>query len=617
MARIQLPSVRQQVQQPVGFDAPRVAPLQDAAPQQLQALGQAQQAFGVSGSRISADLQDEYDAAILNKADLAADGVLNEEFGGYLSLQGEQATGTAKKDATAAATKRIRAIQESGLKTAAQRTLFEQQMTSRMQEWTQRADRHERDQVRNFSFGMHTAKAQSEGMDAAATVGTPMFLAHKDQMLAHVDSAADLQGLGADQKKLLRLGATTTLHKTIIDNMVVGGHATAAKDYLDGAQGEIEPRVRTQLSKLVDHANVQDQSVRLGMKVMDDIRSEFVRSSLGDDRAPTVADTDEAWRKAYETVDQQFRDGKISVEMRAATRSFLKEQEGQRRADQAAVITDTQQQAEQWLIDHPDAAVEGLPPDIYENVRRLGLEGDMNTFSGSTGRYPTDPTVWTEINLMTPAELRAMPADRVASYRSKLSPQQWKVFVAARSSAAGKATDDMRQVITIEERMRRAARQLGILPTDPRDATKAEMRAYDEWSFQMNEQLQVRQSLLGKKADDSTIQEFLDERVTASKEEVSVANTGTLGWLAYGTSNPWTAGLRLLVPEREMVTLQQAQATGRAGSIGIQVGDRQVTLASIPPSVRTEIEAGLIDAGVPVTVRAIIEEWVANGSPAN
>lgn len=615
MPRVPLPSVSLQADQSTQFQAPEVVPFQASQGQQLAGLGAAMQQAGGDVGKIAAHLQDQYDDARTKEADLAYHYAIQKHVGAYLQLIGKDATGDAKQKAMDAIQEQRRTI-AAGLSNRLQRKMFKNSSDGRTADAMFAATQHEAKQTRIYDHSQSVARAESfsnSAVDAYVNGDQKGYADSLTSMRREVSAAAQIAGMGPDELKLLQLGASTQMHSQIIEQLTNDGKGTAASDYLAGAKDEIDPKARIRLEALVRRSGVAEESTRLTMSVMDGIRDEFAKSSLGTDRAPTPDDTDAAWRKAYETVDQQFREGKITAELRDATRDRLREEEGSRRRDQAREIHGVQRDAEQWLVDHPDARVDGLPPAIYEDVRRFGIEQDLNGFSDSSGRYPTDPGVWATVNLMTPQELRSMPADQVASYRSKLSPAQWNHFVARRASAVGSASAEQRTLISIEDRMRRAALQLGILPSN-RTPTKEEAQAYDEWSFQMNQQLQVRQALRGVKSGDEDVQQFLDERVMAAKETVGVGEnfselfSGGIGLGLFRSSASRSGLSETRMKEADIPVRERAW-------IHEYINGEKVYLRDVPPKARQQIEAGLMDAGELVTVRSIIENWVASGRP--
>lgn len=395
MPRIQLPSVQQQTAQATQFSAPNVAPVQDATAQQVQGAGRALQQHGQAVSGIAADLQDEYDAALVNKADLAANEVFNQDVGSYLDLVGEPATGEAKKKAMDSVAKRIRAI-EQGLGNDVQKELFQRATARRMQEWGARADRHERDQTRNFAFGMHTAKAQTEGMDAVVTVGTDAFLGHKEQMLHHVDSAADLQGLPEESRKLLRLGATTQMHSTVIDNMVKGGHATAASEYLAGAKGEIMPEQLAKLQGLVKNAQVDNAA----QAIADDLAA----------RGGSLLEN-------AEQVSERFRRGEIDVSVRDRAIARLERDADRKRTETANAANEAVRGAIEWV-----SAGNALTPQQRAALDMTGTAWKYDAWVESGGAYRTTEFGTRELHTVTADELlRFNSADEVWDhYRTEM-----------------------------------------------------------------------------------------------------------------------------------------------------------------------------------------------------
>lgn len=392
--------------------------MQDATAEQAQAQGRAMQQFGQSIGAMAGDLQDEYDAAKVNKAMLAAESVLDDEIGGYLGTVGEQATGDAADKALAAARKRLQPLQ-MGLDNERQRRVFQDAAERRSMQWTQRATKHRDTQTREFAFGMYTAQAQAAGMRAVATVGQPEFLDNKAQMLASVDNAADVQGLGEDQKKLLRLGATTKMHENIIGNLVQGGHATAARDYLSGAAGEVDPGTLTKLQKLVENAGIDDQ-------------------------AQTLADSSVASAGtlvgALDEIQRQYSAGGIDVRVRDRAMDRARMDVQQRRAAVESDRKNALSEALEWT-----AGGSPLTPQMHVALEATGQLWKYEALQESGGNYRTTGYGFRALHTATDADLLAFksPDEVWNHYRTEMSNDELPLMVAKwhkANEAAGKAS---------------------------------------------------------------------------------------------------------------------------------------------------------------------------------
>lgn len=368
MPRIPLPSVQQTTSQAGQFSAPGVVPFQDTTGQQLQQAGQAMQQSGAQVSAMAAELQDQYDEARAKEADLALAYDVDTHVGGYLQSVGKDATGDARQKALDAVQERRRSI-EAGLGNDMQRRMFRQAADSRLLRASSVSGAHEARQTRVFAGSQAAARAEAAGREAFdALMANDMegFQDKKGLMLREVDAAATITGAGDDEKANLRLGATTQLHASIVKKLVDGGHATPARDYLEGAKDEIAPEARTQLEGLVKNATRDEEAFHAA--------NYYANRYPGDLLAQVDGIRGEALREkdplAVEIVD------------RAIAR--LEKDAARRNEETYRVKRDVLTEAQDWI-----RAGNQLTPEMRENLKRTNQQWKLDAWEEANGASHT------------------------------------------------------------------------------------------------------------------------------------------------------------------------------------------------------------------------------------
>lgn len=503
MVRIPLPGVPEQPAQSTQFTPTRVVPVQSFAGQQVSAAGQAMQRTGEAVSGIAAELQDKFDEAMIVKADLALNEAGNVTIGSYLDLVGEPATGDKKAEVFTSLEDKARAI-ESGLKNDVQRTEFRRVANARMQSWRQKADRHEHEQTNNFLFGGHVARADSFRAAAVDSVGTPEFLGNKEQMLSEVRASGKIQGLHPDAIKQLEFGATTKLHGDVIGSLVKNGHASAARDYLEGAKDEIAPEARTQLEGLVQKATVDKQSF---------------------DAARWSSNLGGTLPEQIERLNQLVEDKSTSlpIEVRDAAEARLRSMEQVDYQSRARVGNETQDSAMAYATLNRVRTFDELPPQMRKALEDSGRAESFKVYLEQGRQFGTTQrgqeilrraldTAW-----LASQDLDVLKADANANLSPEDNGNLLAMWYKSRQQKPPPGVSDSLINMTVDRRMR----ELKYLPIDKTPTQEQANRR--NWVIES-----VQRALGTGPVDAKTMDEAIEQAL--GNTMVRETNTGLTGW---------------------------------------------------------------------------------------
>lgn len=373
-----IPTVDLQAANVVPFQAPGVEQMRNAAPEQLQKFGQVTVQAAVAANTIADRIQNEFDDAATKEADnLLSDQLRTSIYDpekGYLSTVGKNALDSRKT--TIESMNEAKQKVEQTLTTDMQRKMFNQVANRRLQTAMTQVDSHAMQQARVYNVAESKARATASVQDAVANASTwnmkdeegkatgPYNL-YKSTAISEMNSLADTMGLAADssQRKELVLAATTQIATEVVSGMVANDQAAQARDYLKNAikTKEIDPTKVDQLQNLVKTAGVKDDSLRLSMSLKGGLKEQL------------------------SSVDQMFKDGKISAEVRDATVQRAEHNYTQRKALQDEGNKAAMGSFQEWIIKNPGKPIVDAPANLYNWAKGQGQLAGLDGFAKREG----------------------------------------------------------------------------------------------------------------------------------------------------------------------------------------------------------------------------------------
>lgn len=398
------------------FDAPTMP---DVAGRQTKELGQGLLQAGIGLRTLAEKLQLETDEATTKEQDNALAEqirtILHSPEGGYLNTLGKDAVGG--REGAIQALQEARKRIEQNITTPAQRQMWQGVADRRMQSALQQIDMHGAQQVKVYNEGQTVARIKGSVADSVSNwtswqeAGSP-FAQAKATALAEYDALAVQRGYGDDQKKQGRLEILTGLHGDVLNNMVSLGQTRQAKEYLAANVKEIDPGKVDNLRKLVEQAGVKDESLNLSMSLTGGLQQQ------------TAA------------LDQMFKDGKISAEVRDATVQRVEHNWQVRKAQQAEGEKALLGGAYDWVLKNPGKDVLDMPPSMYQGLKNTGHLAPLVSFARSAGKPQTDDAVYYGLRQMAAEQPDEFGKLDLLKSRDKLAPHDWQRMVELQTSIA-------------------------------------------------------------------------------------------------------------------------------------------------------------------------------------
>lgn len=593
------PSVSQNPNQQGWYEAPQATPFRNYAPAQIAAAGEGIERLGRGTQALGSSIQHEVDSARLKERSNMLSDATRTAMTKFAALKGKAAY-DGQAEIMAELEDSRRSI-EGGLENEYQRAHFSALADDTLSRTKASITEHAGNELRSYQVGESKARHEAAAADAVLAVqrnddqsGQDLALS-RSIMLQEANALADLAQLPADsaQRKQLQMDSTTQFHQVVIEQLINDGRTNEARSWLGAHKAEIDVKQKQQLEDTVKRAGVNDESTRLQMQLLAPPDAATVEGwGLQD---PTKAPLSERWMherevrlqtsvKALDKVDELFKNGQITAEVRDATRSriFSQNDAGDRlEADRRMQV---RTEAEKWLTDNPGQPVRSLPAATYNSLEYFGLLGEMHGFADSQ-RYTTDPAALEEAMGLPDFVLRSISHAQLRErYRGRLNDGDLAKVEALQAKALGTANPKQTTIVEKQRRIEDFAVQAGLLTKNGKD-WEQQMRTHDYYGFLQRVEAKVHQfeltQLQGKReASGEELQKILDkellEKVTLDGREVPV-----------------------IAPRREdlqRATVDYNGATFRLGQISDEDRDKIVKI--------------LQETGEPVSQKRIVEEWV-------
>lgn len=296
-----VPSVDTTAMPADNYTAPGVAPVRNAAPEQLQNLGQVAQQAGTlemrTGATIGDRVQEVVDGAQTKSAETAAlksaQDILYNPQSGYFTQQGKAAV-DGYEPTNQAVTKAFQ-DQLDGLSNPVQKQAFQQVMQAHLLSFGKQTAIYNHGQTSAWAASESKSRSESYQILAAQNADSRYqkdadgnaigdFAKYTKQMEGEVIHAAALAGFDPDsaQAKSMLREQYTALNHAMISNMLDNHDAYGAKKWFDeqSAAGNIDLRNLSTLGNAVKGAYDQQKTI--------DLASEAVSASLSPTKSAPV-----------------------------------------------------------------------------------------------------------------------------------------------------------------------------------------------------------------------------------------------------------------------------------------------------------------------------------------
>ncbi len=363
-----IPSITPQAGGTQPLAAPAPTPFQDQTGEQLARLGRGTAIAGAAGMSVFQKLQEEYDDAKIQEGDaLAAEAIekaLYSPEGGYMTLQGRAALGTARKDKFLEVDKELQRIGTT-FDSDTQREAFRRMSAQRLRDAQFKADVHQATQTRAYSIGSLEGRGEILKGDAIDHYGAADFEKHKAAFLDVVDRLSDAKGLSEDERTLAHKNALGVLHGEVVQQLVGQGEVTRASELLEKEGAGIDPTMRRKLLSLVKNATVDQQS--------------FLA-------AQTVSQMEPNLLKQIGILDQLAKsdENPLPIEVRDRAVARLEHEASVRNAETLRVKQEALREAQEWM-----SAGNELTPAMRTKLEETGQQWKLDAIARSGGTRTT------------------------------------------------------------------------------------------------------------------------------------------------------------------------------------------------------------------------------------
>lgn len=551
----------------------------NAIMQQGRQLSGALDKMGHAFALVAEKVQDDLDETAVKEADNKLSDVIREQLlnpdSGYMTTAGR---GTiSARGPTVEQINNARDELEKGLANDRQKEAFKSVSMQRIQTSNQTIDKHAFQQVQVYKKAETSARIEAARTDAAANWGSwreldadgkriGPFNIHKDVMLSEVEKQAQNNGFQPGTKgyrdEVLNkmLEQTTSLHTQVIQNMVSFGQTNEAKEYFNEAikRGEVHPDSLDAANNLINTGAVKNDSLRLSFSL---------EGSLS---------------QKQKDLKKMFNAGEIDADVYDATLSRVSAMDSQAKAMQEEYKKDALVESEAWLVDNPGNTWVDLPARLQQRLKDTGQVDTIAAFSNNGG-FKHNMGEWMEFQSLPADELASMtPTTFYNRFRGKFDNAHMEKGAAMVGPRNGK-DKNQNKLITIQERVKRAAQGANILPFDGK-ASESQQIAYGRFEGAVQDRLNEFTENNDRDPKPDEMQNIIDNILL---DEVKVPSWFTDKSQSVHTLDPETLN-----------------------SVYVEVDGEEVKMAEIPPNKMAEYTQIIIDKNRPVTQELLARMWL-------
>ncbi len=576
------------------FQAPGVEPMRDVAGRQMTENAQVLMKSGMAIKKLADEINfDLAEAGAKQDTNKLSDKIRNivveyNKLTGKDAVEGREKYAKQIEDAIIGITDEVKNSDQPKGYTALRQQLFANAANTRRQVAIGQLDSHYLPQLKNWQIGEAKSAIHNSINDAAVAAGdwqipTGNFAKFKGTLIVNVNDLAFKSGItkidekgdkvvdtDSQQYKELVRTSLTALHTDVIRNFVAKDQDGMAAAYLKANKGEIAADKLDELTKLVETGSSKDASLKLAMSMTGTLNEQLA------------------------ALEAKYKKGEITATVYDMTRQRVEHNWNQQQQGRAEWEKGLIGSAQDWLLKNPSKSLSDMPTDMYNNLKNTGHLGSLQAFAKS-GRVDNDPKTWGQIISMPQTTLAQMTTDQFyVRYRGKLDDahlEQGMALVAnARNEGKGAKPPQTVEIVSINERITRAAKEAKIIPFN---GAKNERQQIDLGLFEQEVQDGVNALAAtlpkGRKPTGEEVQGVID-RVLIDKVKID----------EFGRD-----------PEKPMFMIKNNPDVLKNAYITVPDG-RDIYISKIPATATENYTKKLRAAGLPVTQRKIAEMWAAD-----
>ena len=555
------------------FDAPAMA---DTAGRQAQETGRALLSTGGQLGQIALDMQREANKVKIDDAMNQAVKARTDTQIEALQLQGrnalERPDGKSLPDEYDEKLQQQLDAIEQGLGNDAQKSAFRQQVAQIKRQMYGSLSAHMVEQQKVLRNETWEATLTTAANQAGMLWGDKAMVEQSAGAIrTTVDEMAAANGWDDKIKQAKLAAALSPMHAAVVQGMVDGDRVDLARAYYEANADSMTLGVRERAMRLLEVGDFE-------RKTQDAADALW---ALNDGNAV------EALKTAREKYSGKEEDAIVTrLKTLDAEKTTLRER-AQRDAGDAA-----------WGL-YADG--KKIPPSVLvamDGRDRLALRRTMRAEAEARAAghaIKTDIGKWLEFTNATPEQLAAMtPQELMRQYRPYFSDADMKkandIILGAKGLKGGQANPVGLQLMTVQDSMKRAAREMGIIPPNDSKISDEQAVAYSNFQDAMQAKINQWESANGgKKASPEVLKALLNEE-KANKVFV----------------DEWFKD-----PEKSVASLNEGDKAY------VNVNGGKVYLSNIPAEYRAEAIAKIRARGLPVTEQRIANMWAAKLAEKN
>lgn len=320
--------------------------------------------------------------------------------------------------------------------------------------------------------------------------------------LRRVDEFAAKAGLAPAQRDALWLAKNTEVQAGRVEKLLAQGQSAAARAYLDSLPAtEMDPGKAADLRRTVQRESDGDTAKALANAALTAARA----AQAGPDGAAARPDLDALEAAAIAAVEQQF--GAQPAAIVQSARALVEHEARTLRRLQDATDVRNLQEAQRLLLANPAATWHDLPAALKSDLDGAGLLPQVSEYS-RTRQHETSLEKFVELDRRTDAEwIKTDPEKFIRDSWGKVSAAQMEAGLRKIAVARGNASPQDFSDSQFDDGVKVLAREVGVLPSDGRDPSKAQVAAYEQFLHSARNMRRLQ----GKNGDPEAVYQQLRE----------------------------------------------------------------------------------------------------------
>jgi len=315
----------------------------------------------------------------------------------------------------------------SGLQNGRQRELFKRRAAAANAQYQSTLRNHVLNETDAYNKQTFEGVVKTESAAAATTYTDPASVELSlDRIRNNAVNYANSAGIKGDAQVALVNASLAEAHNSILAAAVGNNNFGFVKEYMkqfdkgDKYEGQIDAARAAQLKNSIETADTRDASLKLSLE---------------------LADKKLSFSSQRKQLDDMYRAGKITADVRDQTLTRINNNETRVKANEAEFNNSMSGQAQEWILQNPGKPIVDMPPNLYNWAKSKGQLQTLSNFATNNGNVQGDSAEFTRLFVMSaddPTSFMREFDQNNESLRTTLSATQYNSLLTRRGSA-GKA----------------------------------------------------------------------------------------------------------------------------------------------------------------------------------